>query len=413
MAGTEATRRFAWSWLAAAAVLGVVLRLGFALGYWTNQPLTRDEREYLSLARSLAAGAGFTYDADMLGGPIEPFGRAPGYPAFLAIAGGGGAPGSRVPDPVKVVQSLIGGLAVVLTGMVAWRLAGPRAGRSAAVIAACYPPLVWIAAYALSEALFWPMAMGVVLLFDRIPSVDRRRAAWPAIACGVLAGAAVLVRPALLVMLPMAFVWLLWKRLLRGAILLAVGSTLVIVPWTIRNYVHDHRFVLVASDGGVTFWTGNNALAHGEGDMAANPDLKRASQALRADHPGLNEAAMEPVYYREAWSWITSHPTAWLWLEVRKAFYLVVPIGPSYRLHSVRYYLASIIPYALLLPAAIVGFWQVGARRAAAPGLWLLAAASIAVCLVFFPQERFRIPVLDPALIVCAAALDRPRAGGA
>jgi hypothetical protein len=23
--------------------------------------------------------------------------------------------------------------------------------------------------------------------------------------------------------------------------------------------------------------------------------------------------------------------------------------------------------------------------------------------LVFFPQERFRIPVLDPALIVCAA----------
>jgi hypothetical protein len=26
------------------------------------------------------------------------------------------------------------------------------------------------------------------------------------------------------------------------------------------------------------------------------------------------------------------------------------------------------------------------------------------VCLVFFPQERFRIPVIDPVLIVYAAA---------
>jgi hypothetical protein len=27
----------------------------------------------------------------------------------------------------------------------------------------------------------------------------------------------------------------------------------------------------------------------------------------------------------------------------------------------------------------------------------------VIVGLVFFPQERFRIPVIDPALIVCAA----------
>jgi hypothetical protein len=33
-----------------------------------------------------------------------------------------------------------------------------------------------------------------------------------------------------------------------------------------------------------------------------------------------------------------------------------------------------------------------------------LAASAVIVCIVFFPQERFRIPVLDPALIVCAGA---------
>ena len=35
--------------------------------------------------------------------------------------------------------------------------------------------------------------------------------------------------------------------------------------------------------------------------------------------------------------------------------------------------------------------------------LWLMAAATVVAGLVFFPQERFRLPVIDPALIVTAA----------
>ena len=56
----------------------------------------------------------------------------------------------------------------------------------------------------------------------------------------------------------------------------------------LRNYAHDGRFVLVASDGGVTFWTGNHPLAIGEGDLAANPAAQArqpgaASRASRTD----------------------------------------------------------------------------------------------------------------------------------
>ena len=48
---------------------------------------------------------------------------------------------------------------------------------------------------------------------------------------------------------------------------------------------------------------------------------------------------MEPIYYREALAWMRAHPIDWIGLELRKVFYLVVPIGPSYRVHSPRYYL--------------------------------------------------------------------------
>ena len=35
----------------------------------------------------------------------------------------------------------------------------------------------------------------------------------------------------------------------------------------------------------------------------------------------------------------------------------------------------------------------------------VLAASAALTCLIFFPQERFRIPVIDPMLIVCASGL--------
>jgi hypothetical protein len=93
----------------------------------------------------------------------------------------------------------------------------------------------------------------------------------------------------------------------------------------------------------------------------------------------------------------------------KKVFYLVVPIGPSYTLHSPRYYAASVASLVVLVPLAVLGLSRLGAGRGRLVGMWLLAAAAVATCLVFFPQERFRIPVLDPALILCASGVWLPR----
>ena len=102
------TRQSDAAFLLAAAGLGLVLRLGFGLGYWTNEVLTRDEHEYLSLARSLTAGRGFVYDDALPAAEFMPFGRAPGYPAFVAAAGGGRAVATSTPTGVKVAQSFVG-----------------------------------------------------------------------------------------------------------------------------------------------------------------------------------------------------------------------------------------------------------------------------------------------------------------
>ncbi len=392
----------------AAAVLGLILRLAFSFFYWTDKPLTHDEREYLALAHSLSERRGLTYPDDHEVGTGQQFGRAPGYPAFLSLLAPDPAAASA-PARIKGVQAVLGALVVLMIGMLAARAWNPAAGAVAAFIAAAYPPLVWISAYVFSESLYMPIAFGSVLLLaaarDRTHTEQSTRGGGALmIAAGLLAGGAVLVRPGMLFFLPLVALWFLRRRQWSLALAFCVAALVVVAPWTLRNARTYGRLVLVASEGGVTFWTGNHPMARGEGDLAANPDLKRAEIAFRAAYPGLTAEELEPIYYRDAVSYILQHPGWWLGLLARKAFYTVVPFGPSYTLHSTRYLLASVIPYLLLAPVAVVGLGRL-LRRSTATPLLLLALSVVMTSLIFFPQERFRIPVLDPTVIVCASGV--------
>jgi 4-amino-4-deoxy-L-arabinose transferase-like glycosyltransferase len=395
-------------WIAAWVACGLALRLAFALGYWVNQPMTHDEREYLALARSLAAGHGFTYpDDEPSPGTAQRFGRAPGYPVFLALIGAADRY-EHAPARVKIVQSTVGAIVVWLIAALARRASGDRAGIAAAAVAALYPPLVWISSYVWRETLFSMLALVAALLLARgavAAAPDARGSnVWIATA-GLVVGIAILTRPVMIFFVPLGALWLWRRRDLTAAILFIVIAAACVLPWMIRNHGVYGRW-MIASEGGVTFWTGNHPLAVGDGDLAANPRIKEAELAFRAAHAGLTPEQLEPLYYRDALDWIRREPFAWLALLARKAFYTIVPAGPSYALHSTKYVVASVVSYVLVLVAAVAGAWRWRARGRSTSSLaplWLMAAATVVAGLVFFPQERFRIPVIDPALIVTAA----------
>lgn len=434
----------------AAVVIGFVVRAAFGVLYWQGKPLTHDEREYLALAANLAAGRGFTQDL-----PNEPeqpgvqkFGRAPIYPLFLApvVAWNpelrAGRMPADVPASVQIAQAIVGALGVWLIGAIAGRLGGPRMGVAAAWVAAVYPPLAWICAYALTEAFYATLVLAVVwwlapLLDDDgasnarasrgegrsldgngsgsesnggARSGNRSSGDWRIAIGGALIGLAILTRPATIFFVPFALL-LAWRQRRAWVMWMLAGVLLVVAPWTVRNAIVYQRFVLVASEGGVTFWTGNHREARGEGDLAANPHLKLLNLEFRARHPGLTEEQLEPIYYREALGFMAEAPARWLGLELKKLIYTWVPIGPSYRLHSPLYFWTSALSYGALLPVALVGGWRLWRMRRRPWTLWALAASTCLVALVFFPQERFRLPVVDPALIVCAAAVALPAPG--
>jgi 4-amino-4-deoxy-L-arabinose transferase-like glycosyltransferase len=302
-----------------------------------------------------------------------------------------------------VVQSIVGLVTVLLIGLIARRAAGERAGTIAVWIAAIYPPLVWSCAYVLSETLYTLLAFAVVLLlgdaFD-----DGRSNGWKVCAAGVVTGAALLTREAMLFFLVLGGLWLVAHRQWRFVATFLAGALIVLLPWIMRNAIVHGGFVVGAPHGGVTFWTGNNELARGEGDMAANPVLRGASLDIEARNPGLSARELDGLYYGVAFDYITSHPIAWAWLEVRKLFFVIAPVGPSYRLHSPLYFWASVVSYLGVLPFALAGCLRLVRRERPPIALWLMALSAVLLSLALFPQERFRIPVIDPALIVCAAS---------
>ena len=380
----------------AAAGVALLLRLAFGFLYWTGKPLTHDEHEYLSLGASLAAGRGFTYSTLPDMGTAQQFSRAPGYPAFLALLRPD-AGATETPPAVKLLQALLGVGAVILIATIARHAAGPNAAAIAAWLAAVYPSFVWIPSYVLSEAIYLPLILACVVTLTGARTSTRAGLA------GILCGIAVLVRPGTLVFVPLVAAWLAWRGAWMKAVAFAFAVAIVLLPWTVRNVRTHGQLVLVASEGGVTFWTGNHPLARGEGDLAANPAIKRAEVEFRQSHPALTAEQLEPLYYADALRAIRERPAAWSLLLLKKAFYTFVPIGPSYTLHSTRYQLASVAPYAMLAPLAVAGLILMARSGRPPEYLYLLAASVVLTSLIFFPQERFRIPVIDPLVVVAAA----------
>ncbi len=111
---------------------------------------------------------------------------------------------------------------------------------SAAAIAAFYPELVWFASH------FWAETVFTVLLWwamERLLAADARASTGAALASGLLWGLAILTRETVLYFLPIAALWLAWRRTggaRRAAALLAL-SLLVVLPWTLRNYPRVRR----------------------------------------------------------------------------------------------------------------------------------------------------------------------------
>jgi hypothetical protein len=231
--------------LALTAALG-----GWLLLYSTPQGLglNDDSIAYIAGARSLLNGDGYREIWIVSAGPVTHF--PPGFPGALVLTGL--LTGLDPLRGARILNGLLFGLNIFLTGWLAWRMTkSPWTGLLAALLLLLTPSLLRMHASAMSEPLFVFFTLVTFLLldlyFEKLPSppsplgrgagVEGRILL---IAAGCLIGLAYLTRYAALALLATAVAALIilhtdWRtRLMRAAIL--IGSFLPwMAAWAIRN----------------------------------------------------------------------------------------------------------------------------------------------------------------------------------
>jgi tetratricopeptide (TPR) repeat protein len=304
-----------------------------------------------------------------------------------------------------------------------------RVAATAALAMAAY----WILPYFEGELLLEPLLtilllVAVVLLTAAwracavAPRKARRGALREALrwgAPGVVLGLAAITRPNALLLLPFIAGWMLWRRrrggeLRRGAreaAFVTLGCFACVAPVTVRNVVRGHDMVLIASQGGLNLWIGNNPGSDGR-TARLPPGGERdfgVSWAERESGRPLEASEVSRFYSDRALRFVREHPARALELTVLKfrLWWSRYEIGND---ENIYFWCGRFAPDTMRLPVrfafagpiAILGIaWAIRRRASELALLWGVPLVYMASFLPFFSCARFRMPVV-PFLLLLA-----------
>lgn len=372
-----------------------VLRAAFSLSlgdtlYWS------DERSYLEELSAI-----FDRGVWYLPTTFKP----PGYVYFLMtvrlLAGDS-------LSAIRLVQSAVGALAPVLTFFVAQRLFSRLTGLIAAVYACAYPLLIYVCGMVLPQALETVLIIGVIwllVLFSK--SADRRLLA----ASGLLLGIGALVVPLVLALVPVAALWAFsvrGRRLLPAAkdvLLLGICALCMIVPWTIRNYVVEDRFIFIATAGNQLLYLHNNPWADPddkETTRAVSFKLRDEVKAEVLKNPG--GPSEDEIYLQRFKDFVVHDPGrfAVIYLKKFKNFFSLFPSTFSKNVHTMdRNKIVAALTYAPVLVFSLLGVAVSLRSRKEALLLFAVPVLFAAGYSLFHTTVRYRVPT-EPCSIILA-----------
>lgn len=401
--------------LAVLVALALLVRLAVILATPEYRPQT-DAADYDRHAVAIAQAGDYPQSVLAPGGGPTAF-RPPAYPLALAatyaVAGTGDE--QRRWDAGRILNALLGALAVALLALLARRLWGRGAALVAGGLAAVHPPLVLVGSSLMAEPLY--VALVLTATLAALAQRDAPGGVRWALAAGVLAGLAALTRSnGLIVLLPLAL--LAWtarprwsRRALAAPAAMVAAFALTLAPWTVRNAVVLDAFVPVSTQSGFALaGTYNDQAREFRGFRAfwLPPERVAALRPAYRDR-SLSEAELSGVLRGRASDYVRQNPGYPAEVALVNGLRALNLQGPE-----VERYLAPFEGYPEdLATASVYAFWVLAAialagaftraARAAPRALWLLALVLGFSSVLFLGLTRYRAPA-DPYLILLATA---------
>lgn len=323
--------------------------------------------------------------------------RLPGYPLWLTF--NLFLFGDQHPiEPIRLLQSVLITLIAFATVQFAARLGGTVAAMIAGGLMLVNIPMYTYAYMLFTETLFTALLLifGIVLVYAR-----RARSF---VLLGILIGLLLLTRGTLLLTLPL----LLFVIPRRRWGLVAMGALLLIIPWTLRNWITLGRLIPFSSGSGAVLWGADNPVSFGV-DPAKTPSglwLEPEKLPDWSRFQALDEFARDSAETRAALDFLHSVPLPKLvQTELIKVANLHGYSDVWYDAVAMGLCMLSVLALALLALRTRV---RTRIRRAVqdrdvrtfvtlCAALWI---GAIVNALVFFSFVRFRAPLMPYWVII-------------
>lgn len=260
--------------------------------------------------------------------------------------------------------------------------------------------------YLAGVAFFLVLAAGAVACIMGLPKLSRLRGTENTLAGGIALGVGTLAWSGAAVLAALFTAWLARRRSSRLQASVLVAAFLVpVAASTAYNALVSGDFIPVTSSFGVNFFLGNNAASDGMDPFRFGEGNKIR---IEADKLRLSGKQRSDFFTRQAIDFIRGQPAKWLRLEGRK---LLIWLNKAQvnnnadiaeRRSAWKRLFIPRLHFGVIFPLACAGVVGILSRRRQALILVLGFVCFLAVPLVFFSCERFRLPAV--ALLIPIAA---------
>jgi tetratricopeptide (TPR) repeat protein len=345
----------------------------------------------------------------------EVFFRAPLYPYLLGLVYAVFGHNYLIS---RVIQHLLGSLTVILLYFLARRLYSPKTAVIASLLAATYAIVIYFEGELLFDSLLLFLCVALFFLIYRRNHQPTFRS-WFQI--GLLFGIICITRPPFLpFLIPLVGYTIFlyrkpygWQKTRVAIIALVAGTATLIVPVTVRNYAVGKDFVLIASQGGINFYIGNNPGANGYSSMMPGA-LGVSWENKDADFHAQQElgypakpSEISDYWYRKGLQFIKGNPLQFVQLTAKKLYLFwnqcEIPNNQSFY---------SFQQYSSLLRLLPTGFWLIGPlgllgmclthRGHPARFMVMFILFCTLMTIAFFVCDRYRLPII-PFLCIFSA----------
>ncbi len=358
------------------------------LGGWSSDRflISGDAEGYWELSTAIVNGSEFA----ITNPPLRVM-RTPGFPIIISL------PMFVFGEnhfAVRLFLAFLGAVACGFVFLIGRRLFDERTGIVATGFAAVSPLFVGFSVVLLSETAFTLFLLLSMYLFLRlIQSCREGRRGWRqlmlALITGLSMGWTTLIRPgwiggAILCGLTMLILVPNKKQAVLAAVLLSLGTVMVLTPWACRNFRVTGHWVWLSLWSGPSLYDGLGPQANGSSDM----QFFKEENTLAI----MSEYEMDQHYKQRAWEVAFQNPRRLFDLALIKLgrFWKMWPSAPQLQRPLIHLGMAAYsIPF---FAAVLIGLW----RNRNSLLIWTMLVMPVAwfsfVHSIFVGSIRYRMP---------------------